>query len=267
MPRSNARIRACVLSSYLRPAWQQEPPSAIATATAHSHAPVAPPHSHKDQTRDMGGSFAGGHARHATQASLTKSRGHTYEGTTAPSSIRSPQGTHSAALLRPMAGQPSRTPLLHLSGCTGSPLADASAQQQPFFASAGFAFCAMTMPDAPGRGCGVFFGSLRAIATKSSLTLDAVLALVSMKKMPLSLAYDSASCSARAGARATRRGALCRMNGMGGAPASARATAPPHQPRPRTRARARTSGSTLRFELKSALLPASAITMFGLPCL
>lgn len=37
-------------------------------------------------------------------------------------------------------------------------------------------------------------GSGAPIATNSSLTLVAVLALVSMKKMPLSLAYDSASC-------------------------------------------------------------------------
>jgi hypothetical protein len=53
------------------------------------------------------------------------------------------------------------------------------------------------MPAAPGRGCGVFFGSLRAISTNSSLTLVAVFALVSMKKMPLSLAYDSASCEVK----------------------------------------------------------------------
>mmetsp|Transcript_25639 Transcript_25639/g.85458 ORF Transcript_25639/g.85458 Transcript_25639/m.85458 type:complete len:212 (-) Transcript_25639:319-954(-) len=95
-------------------------------------------------------------------------------------------------------------------------------QQHPFFASAAACpFCpAITMPEPPGRGCGVFLGSLRAIATKSSFTLVAVFALVSMKKMPLSLAYDSAS-----------------------------------------------SGSTLRLDAKSDLLPASAITMFGLPCL
>ena len=57
------------------------------------------------------------------------------------------------------------------------------------------------------------------MATKSSLTFVAVFALVSMKKMPLSFEYVSAS-----------------------------------------------SGSTLRFELRSDLLPASAITMLGLPC-
>ena len=96
-------------------------------------------------------------------------------------------------------------------------------QQQPlFFAAAPSWFCASTMPPGwPGRCWGVFFGSLRAaprakperarqlgcrdwhrpagglgpaascapIATKSSLTFVAVFALVSMKKMPLSLAY------------------------------------------------------------------------------
>ena len=51
----------------------------------------------------------------------------------------------------------------------------------------------MTSPCPPARGCGVFFGSFLAIATKSSLTFVAVFALVSIKKMPLSDAYDSAS--------------------------------------------------------------------------
>ena len=41
------------------------------------------------------------------------------------------------------------------------------------------------------------------IATKSSLTFTAVFALVSIKKMPLSLAYDSASCDPRTGPSGT----------------------------------------------------------------
>lgn len=62
-----------------------------------------------------------------------------------------------------------------------------AAQQQPDFFEPALSF-AITSPGPPARGCGVFFGSLRAIATKSSLTFVAVLADVSMKKMPLSLA-------------------------------------------------------------------------------
>lgn len=62
-------------------------------------------------------------------------------------------------------------------------------QQHPFF-SAGAAPCVtLTMPcPPPGRGCGVFLGNFRAMATNSSFTLVAVFALVSMKKIPLSLA-------------------------------------------------------------------------------
>ena len=82
-------------------------------------------------------------------------------------------------------------------------------QQHPFFASAAACpFCpAITMPEPPGRGCGVFLGSLRAIATKSSFTLVAVFALVSMKKMPFSSAYCVASCGTQ-GHRGAHRSCL-----------------------------------------------------------
>jgi len=62
-------------------------------------------------------------------------------------------------------------------------------QQHPaFLASCGAWFGEITMPFPPALGCGVVFGSFRAIATKSSFTFVDVLALVSMKKMPFSLA-------------------------------------------------------------------------------
>ena len=170
------------------------------------------------------------------------------------------------------------------------------AQQQPFFVSEPRLSVAMTSPCPPARGCGVFFGNLRAargddsshqtsdtwesacactlraehapMATKSSFTLVAVLALVSMKKMPLSLAYDSASCArtmayitpavrATQRRRSTHRRKLpCRITTRHRA----------HSGPPRAFDEARTSGSTLRFEFRSDLLPESAMTMLGLPC-
>ena len=77
----------------------------------------------------------------------------------------------------------------HLSAATapGRVWWPTSAQQQRFDAGSPLVGW-MTRPCPPGRVCGVFFGSLRAIATKSSLTFVAVFADVSMKKMPLSLA-------------------------------------------------------------------------------
>jgi hypothetical protein len=110
----------------------------------------------------------------------------------------------------------------------------------------------------------VFFGSLRAIATNSSLTLVAVFALVSIKKMPLSLAYDSASCQAEEKSVKQRGRGSVRLRQELRARCSVmlrpagNTQCPPEC--------TRTSGSTLRFELKSDLLPASAITMLGLPC-
>merc|ERR550537_569917 len=91
---------------------------------------------------------------------------------------------------------------------------------QELLAASGLASLSLTPCDAtPGfSGC-CCLGSLRAICTKSSFTLLAVLALVSINIMLFSSAYCRAS-----------------------------------------------SGSTFRFDAKSDLLPASAITMLGFPC-
>ena len=64
----------------------------------------------------------------------------------------------------------------------------------------GFASCARGNLDTTwlGRGCTQMHNTAKyhaPMATKSSFTFVAVLADVSMKKMPLSLAYDSASCN------------------------------------------------------------------------
>ena len=116
------------------------------------------------------------------------------------------------------------------------------------------------------------------MATNSSFTLVAVLADVSMKKMPLSDAYDSASCRHREtealllSTRALRDGSISSEQG----PRDGVTTWPSlgvvdadevgRSAEMGNQASARTSGSTLRLELRSDLLPASAMTMFGLPC-
>lgn len=107
----------------------------------------------------------------------------------------------------PLAARPRlRCVLRQLARCAGSGGASARAQEETPCST--HRHHTARTPSSPVRGRGP--GGHAPIATKSSLTFTAVFALVSIKKMPLSLAYDSASCVSRRAAASELRPARAR---------------------------------------------------------